>query len=73
MAKKAAEEERNVKVKAKVNLKYDSDVVKMGGELEIRESDLEELQNKEYVSYTPPVQTQQTGQETGQQAPPAEK
>ena len=73
MAKKATEEERNIKVKAKVNLKYDSDVVKIGEELEIRESDLKELQDKEYVSYTPPVQTQQTGQETGQQTPPANK
>lgn len=72
MAKKAAEE-RNVKVKAKVNLKYDSDVVKIGGEFDIRQSDLEELQNKEYVSYTPPVQTQQTGQDNGQQTPPADK
>ncbi|OAA91254.1 hypothetical protein [Clostridium ljungdahlii] len=72
MAKKVAEEERNVKVKAKVNLKYDSDVVKMGSELEIRDSDLKEMKDKGYISYTPPVQTQQTGQETDQQTPPVE-
>ncbi|APM41392.1 hypothetical protein [Clostridium kluyveri] len=63
MAKKTtAEEERNVKVKAKVNLKYDSDVVKIGQELDIRQSDLEELQNKGYISYTPPVQLEQDDQ-----------
>jgi len=60
MAKKTTtEEERNVKVKAKVNLKYDSDVVKIGQELNIRQSDLEELQNKGYISYTPLVQSEQ--------------
>lgn len=73
MAKKVAEEERNVKVKAKVNLKYDSDVVKIGKELDIRQSDLKELQDKGYISYTPPVQTQQIEQDNGQQVPPADK
>jgi hypothetical protein len=70
MAKKAAEEDRNVKVKVKINLKYDSDIVKAGEELEIRQSDLKELKDKGYISYTPSVETQQPGQGTGQQTPP---
>lgn len=54
MAKKAnvqeegnVEEERNVKVQARVNLKYDSDVIKADKEFNIRKSDIESM--KPYV------------------------
>lgn len=38
-------EERIVKVKAKVNLKYDKDVIKAGEEFSIRLSDVEAVEN----------------------------
>lgn len=36
--------ERNIKVKALVNLKYDKDVVKIGGEFLVRETDLKSME-----------------------------
>lgn len=60
-----------IEVITKVNIKYDTETKKVGEKLQIRQSDLKELKDKGYVSYTPPVQTQQTGQEIGQQTPPA--
>lgn len=36
--------ERNIKVKALVNLKYDKDVVKIGGEFLVRENDLKSME-----------------------------
>jgi hypothetical protein len=38
-----AKEKRDFKVKAKVNLKYDKDVVKVGQEFLVRKSDLEKI------------------------------
>ncbi|WP_123053144.1 hypothetical protein [Clostridium sp. JN-1] len=55
-----------IEVIAKVNIKYDTKTKKVGEKLQIRQSDLKELQDKEYISYTPSVQTQQTGQDNGQ-------
>ncbi|OAA93010.1 hypothetical protein [Clostridium coskatii] len=66
----AKEKENMIEVTAKVNMKYDTDIKKVGEKLKIRESDLKELQDKGYISYTPPVQTQQPGQGNGQQTPP---
>jgi len=40
-------EERSVKVKAKVNLKYDKDVIKTGKEFLVRDSDVKAI--KDYV------------------------
>lgn len=37
-------EKRNIKVKAKVNLKYDKDIVKAGVEFLIRESDVKAIE-----------------------------
>lgn len=63
MAKKtASEEERTIKVKAKVNLKYDEDVIEIGKDFNIRESDLEEMRKNNYVDYTPTVQQSQQQQ-----------
>lgn len=42
-----AKEKRVIKVKAKINLKYDKDVVKIGQEFLVRKSDFEEI--KDYV------------------------
>lgn len=42
-----AKEKRNIKVKAKVNLKYDKDVIKIGEEFLIRESDVKDI--KDYI------------------------
>ncbi|WP_238884517.1 hypothetical protein [Clostridium sp. YIM B02551] len=51
MAKaKVNAEERNVKVKAKKNLKYDKDVIKKGQEFLMRESDVEnDSDNYEFI------------------------
>ena len=62
--KKEIEEERNIKVKAKVNLKYDEDVIKIGEDFDIRESDLEDMLKSEYIDYTPAVQQSQQGDNT---------
>jgi hypothetical protein len=45
MAKKKIAEQRNVKVKAMVNLKYDKDVIKIKQEFFIRESDIEAMKD----------------------------
>lgn len=72
MAKKAnVEEERNVKVQAKVNLKYDSDVVKTGEELLIRQSDIESMKLYIDVIDIPNDTTDSTN--AGQQTPPPAK
>lgn len=42
-----AKEKRIIKVKAKINLKYDKEVVKIGQEFLVRKSDIKEI--KEYV------------------------
>ncbi len=58
MASKAVEnveEKRETKVKALINLKYDTDIVKKDEEFLIRETDLKELQDRKYISYTEPV------------------
>jgi hypothetical protein len=40
-----AKEKRNIKVKAKINLKYDKDVVKIGQEFLVRKSDIESIKD----------------------------
>lgn len=45
----AVNKERLVKVRALINLKYDKVVKKTGEELEIRESDIEELTKRKIV------------------------
>lgn len=64
MAGKANENtEKSIEVTAKVNLKYDNEIKKIGEKLEIRESDLEELRDNGYIDYTPPAnQTPNTNQ-----------
>jgi len=42
-----AKEKRTIKVRAKINLKYDKDVIKIGKEFLVRKADLETI--KEYV------------------------
>jgi hypothetical protein len=39
-----AKEKRTIKVKAKVNLKYDKDVIKIGQEFLVRKSDVEDIE-----------------------------
>lgn len=67
----AKEKEDMIEVTAKVNIKYDTETRKAGEGLKIRQSDLKELQDKEYVSYTPTVQQQQSQQPDP--TPPANK
>lgn len=66
--KKEIEEERTIKVKAKVNLKYDDDLIKIGKEFDIRESDLEDMRKNDYIDYTSKEQQTVPPEET---APPA--
>lgn len=56
----AKEKESMIEVTAKVNIKYDNDIKKAGEKLKIRETNLKELQDKGYISYTPPAEPQQT-------------
>lgn len=42
-----AKEKRTIKVKAKINLKYDKDVIKIGQEFLVRKSDIEAI--KDYI------------------------
>lgn len=60
-------EERTAKVKAKVNLKYDSDVLKTGKEFLIRQSDAESM--KPYVDVIDIPKDTNGGTNAGQQAP----
>jgi hypothetical protein len=58
----ATSKENVIEVTAKVNIKYDNDIKKVGEKLKIRESDLKELQGKGYINYTAPAQNQQPPQ-----------
>lgn len=60
-------EERTVKVKAKVNLKYDSDVVKTGEDILIKQSDMDSM--KPYVDVIDMPKDATSGANSGQQAP----
>ncbi|GIM29820.1 hypothetical protein CPJCM30710_24860 [Clostridium polyendosporum] len=44
-----AEEKRAVKVKAKINLKYDRDIIKIGEEFAVRKSDVTGMSEKGYI------------------------
>lgn len=44
-----AEEKRTVKVKAKINLKYDIDIIKIGQEFLVRKSDLMVMAENGYI------------------------
>ena len=54
-----AKEKRIVKVKARVNLKYDKDVIKIGQEFLVRKSDIEEI--KDYVEVLEKTNTEEDG------------
>lgn len=58
MAASKDNKENTVKVTAKVNIRYDKVSIKADQKFEIRESDLEGLKNKGYVSYEPAAQSQ---------------
>lgn len=66
MAKKKVIEERIVKVKAKINLKYDKDVIKIKQEFLIRESDVEPM--KDYIEVIGKIEkaTDDKGQENNE-------
>lgn len=51
--------ENMIEVTAKVNIRYDKVSIKADQKFEIRESDLEGLKNKGYISYKPAAQSQQ--------------
>jgi len=52
--------EKMIEVTAKVNLKYDNEIKKIGDKLNIRESDLKNMQEKGYIDYTAPIEPQET-------------
>jgi hypothetical protein len=50
--------ENLVEARAKVNLKYDKTIVKIGDTFQIRESDIDAMLEKGYIDYVPPVNQQ---------------
>lgn len=54
-----AKEKRSIKVRARVNLKYDKDVIKIGQEFLVRKSDIEEI--KDYVEVLEKTNTEEDG------------
>lgn len=55
MAASKDNKENMVEVTAKVNIRYDKVSIKANQKFEIRESDLEGLKNKGYISHVPPT------------------